>query len=180
MTLKTRSIAAVFGLSLMAVSAASGALTLQINPAAKTFTFLGSDTSSGACDSTSWSFTCTADGNTFADQVLTGPALAAGELEKNFSYISSMMSGSSDAVVGMELLWVELKPRTINGTGLDSSYASFSPAAMTQFESLAGNSLTGSSVFNDIAVVAIPEPTSSALLGLGAVALTLRRRVLRR
>lgn len=178
--MKTRLIAVAFLMGAMAVTSASGALILTIDKTAKTYAFTGSVAGvipGGSFDQ--WSYNNTThviagisafDLGSASTQITSAPNALTG------SDVWMATDGSTYAQVILQCSWsVASTAETLTGTGVTKSYAALSASNRLQFEDLIGRNLIDiGSGFGNMAVV--PEPTSCALLGLGAAALALRRR----
>ena len=174
-------LATACALGLMAVSSASGALIMTINTTDKTFAFSGSDTGTPGLLNVDGTGAATfnymsAGANLGVYESLT----LANVLSYSPNTVTSQEFSARDMMGArggeMVLQFSTTASVTLTGTGLSQSYASFSDNAAGVFEGLGGHTLGlyFGSGFSGIAVQVVPEPTSVALLGLGAAALALR------
>jgi hypothetical protein len=73
-------------------------------------------------------------------------------------------------------------PVSLTGTGVDVDYSYFTPAHKAILESKNGvvlsvnNANSNGSGFEDVSVSVIPEPSSTLLVGLGAICVVARRK----
>lgn len=179
--MKTRLIAVAFLMGAMAVTSASGALIMTIDTTAKTYAFTGSLAGvvpvGMAFDQ--WGYLNTSHviaGVSFFDLGTVGAQITSAPDASTFSDLWMNTDGSSYAGITIQINWALMNgSETLTGNGATKSYAALSASNQLQFEDLIGHKLINAGGgFGNIAVV--PEPTSCALLGLGAAVLALRRR----
>ncbi|MFC4992720.1 PEP-CTERM sorting domain-containing protein [Rubritalea tangerina] len=163
--------------------AADAALTLHLNPVAKTLYATGTDTgvtggtSWGAADIT-WQLLGTPDTYTYTDlsglfTVSSGAVLSGTQANLFTGPNPSMVLVVNTDASGNAAV-------TIEGTSSTVSYAG-AAAFEAAIEGLAGAAIAyapanGGSGFSAISVVTVPEPTTTLLLGFGGVVTLLRRR----
>ena len=176
--MKKNLFAAALALGLMAVSSASGALIMTIDSSAKTFWLSGSDSGTTGDDGqVGWTIAIAST----ATQWVVGSLFDVSGVPTAGSQYLALFGSSGGAALSVGALGANYTPVTFTGTETAYSYASFDAASIAELESWDGktlslSSLTKASGFSNIAVNVVPEPTSAALLGLGAAALALRRR----
>lgn len=175
--------------------ASHGAMTLLLNTSTKEFAFTGSDTGIPNTDTIrairwfgSHSESAPNSSITFdtASAFITSSGMP--EVSPHDTRIA-YFGGSIIKGIVIELRLEDVdtsQPSTVTGTGVFQSYAGLSASAIANLESYIGSTIAhspGNSLsfgggvgYSELTVVAVPEPGSTALLGLGTVGFILRRR----
>ncbi len=175
--------------SLMLSAASSAALSLVVDTVNETLSFTGSDSVTPADFSgrgyVQWQLNdipTAATGSGGIDQA-TGITMFTSSNSTPVDFASANTINVTDAganrLVGIWMAFDSTNATTVTGNGLEISYAGWEAGAKTILETGIGSSMAGNAAFgNDaMAVVApVPEPSSTALLGLGSLALLMRRR----
>jgi hypothetical protein len=163
-------------------SSAHAALTLHLDPSAKTFWFSGTDSgnpSNSALPTLAWSNGGATTGLNSLTQLsppesyitVAPPATYA-------SFPVSTLSANDDGFVILSLHFSTTAGASLTGTGSAQvlSYASWSTAAQNALEGEIGSSLALSTGSGAGSLAVVPEPSALALCGLGVLVLFGRRR----
>ena len=170
---------AVAAASLALSSMASAALTLHVDSSDKTFYFTGLDAATSATDGrVGWGASFVAD-----DTISYNQTIALSVQNSTFNglgFIRTRESGTPPFSISFDVVdnstFVSFNGR---GSANSVSYSFLDAAGKAAFESAIGNTYVqnyGTGAADLTVVAAVPEPTSAALLGLGAFGFLIRRR----